>query len=185
MPYIEVDFGNDAPLLIEVGTTHTVQVVGPDNRIQNSFGLDGVTALALQPGDVPAAEPEVTPEPVVDVPAEPAAEPPATDAPPADPPAADAPPEPDAPPAPDPVPDPAAAAEAQAAAEAAAAAAVQTATDTVIDTTIPTPVVVDHLSAAQADVVAALATFPDSAPLLDAKAQLDALAAQVTPPPAA
>lgn len=62
-----------------------------------------------------------------------------------------------------------------------AQATVEAATAVASDPALPTPEVVDHLAAALADVNAALAEYPDSSELADAKAQLDDLAAQVTP----
>lgn len=191
MAFIKVEFASGGPLLIDVTGSHTVQVIGLNGSVQDSFSFDGVTGLSLEPGNIPAAAsvetlPLAVAEPLPDttttpIPADEASAvvtlPPVTV------------PDTSAQPMSDPntvLPPPVIPAVVDhEVAVASAQETVAVATQVVNDPETPVAVAEDHLGVALADVEAALATFPDSAPLLDAKAQLDALAAQVTPPPAA
>lgn len=152
--FLEVTLDDDTVALTTVHPGFTLQVLGMNGDVVASYDFGGLAAAELKTGDLqlaPAPAPEPAPTETE------------TDAPPADP-SAD---EPDT------------SGHDQAVAD--AQATVETATAVASDPALPTPEVVDHLAAALADVNAALVVFPDSSELADAKAQLDDLAAQVTP----
>lgn len=212
MPTLKVTYADQTELDITVTTAHTVQVLTPDNRVESAFSFAGVTAVGFDqndPAPVVEAAPvldvvEDAPTPAPDPEPTPAVEPepqPVDDAG-----AAIPTPEPTVVEQPAPAPAPAPKTDPT---EAAVPAPVDPETVTADDTDPHTTAVLSaigtldnaiavagdvsndettvsaHVAQAQADIAELLTQYPDSAPLQDAKSQIDALAENFTLPPAA
>lgn len=205
--YLDVEWKDGTVTHVELSNSHTVQVISPDSKVQDAFSLDGVGGLKLNLDGAPAATDPVPPanegaaegptlkveEALADegvssegIPGQPI---PAADPVPAEVPAAD--PTPPAEPVSDtpstsettptppgdtpapPVDDHAAAVDAAATTVAAAQVIVAAPEIAPADKQV-------QIQTALGDIETALAQYPESAELLDAKAQLEALAGEIT-----
>lgn len=192
--YLDVTFKDGTVSHCVLTQLHTIQIVNPQAQIQDAFSLDGVESIALNAQGNPAATDPAPPdfsgaaegatlpdasavaeEPAVDP--TPSSPEPASDAPaPSDTPSSDAgatPSDASTPPE-----DPSQTDDHAVAAD--AAAVTVEAAQNVVASDAPAPDKQAQIQSALADVETALAQFPDSPQLQDAKAQLEALAGEIT-----
>lgn len=59
--FLQVTFNDGSTLDVGLSNSHTVQVLSPQNTIDNAFAVSGVKTIELVDGEPPAPEPEAQP----------------------------------------------------------------------------------------------------------------------------